>query len=274
MALSTSLTKVNFSLVKTQDQSNFAGIVSASGFKVGSGVTINSSGLNVSGVSTLGVTSTTNLTSQTLNVSGVSTLGVTSTTNLTSQQLRISGISTLGVTSTTNLTSQTLNVSGVVTSNQIDVGRTKITSGIISATSGIITYYGDGSQLSNIISGVGIQSSGISVGSGITTLNFAGAGNTFSVSGSTATITISSGTNGIGVQSEGSTVGTGVTTLNFLGVANTFSYNQSTKVMNIGIPRSLTVGVRTGSSVNFLIQSGTFNVLSRSGQSIIINTAT
>jgi hypothetical protein len=71
--------------------------------------------LNVSGITTLGVTSTKNLTSQQLNVSGITTLGVTSTTNLTSQQLNVSGISTLGVTSTTNLTSQQLNVSGIST---------------------------------------------------------------------------------------------------------------------------------------------------------------
>jgi hypothetical protein len=82
---------------------------------VGSAVTLSSSGILVSGISTLGVTSTTNLTSQQLNVSGISTLGVTSTTNLTSQQLNVSGISTLGVTSTTNLTSQQLNVSGIST---------------------------------------------------------------------------------------------------------------------------------------------------------------
>jgi hypothetical protein len=50
-----------------------------------------------------------------LNVSGITTLGVTSTTNLTSQQLNVSGITTLGVTSTTNLTSQQLNVSGIAT---------------------------------------------------------------------------------------------------------------------------------------------------------------
>ena len=87
--------------------------------------------LNITGISTLGVTSTTNLTSQQLNVSGISTLGITTATNLTSQQLNVSGISTLGiatasslvvsgistlgVTSTTNLTSQQLNVSGIST---------------------------------------------------------------------------------------------------------------------------------------------------------------
>jgi len=50
-----------------------------------------------------------------LRVSGITTLGVTSTTNLTTQQLNVSGITTLGVTSTTNLTTQQLNVSGVST---------------------------------------------------------------------------------------------------------------------------------------------------------------
>ena len=99
--------------------------------------------LNVSGISTLGVTSTTNLTSQQLNVSGISTLGVTSTTNLTSQQLNVSGISTLGITSTTNLTSQQLNVSGIstlgitsatnLTSQQLNVSGIS-TLGITSAT--------------------------------------------------------------------------------------------------------------------------------------------
>ena len=73
--------------------------------------------LNVSGITTLGITSATNLTSQQLNVSGISTLGVTSASNLTSQQLNVSGITTLGVTSTTNLTSQQLNVSGISTFN-------------------------------------------------------------------------------------------------------------------------------------------------------------
>lgn len=53
-----------------------------------------------------------------------------------------------------------------------------------------IAYYGDGSNLSNIISGVGIQSGGTIIGTGITTLNFVGSANTFSISGSTATITI------------------------------------------------------------------------------------
>ena len=53
-----------------------------------------------------------------LNVSGITTLGVTSTTNLTSQQLNVSGLSTFaGITTVTGQTlfAKQLNVSGVVT---------------------------------------------------------------------------------------------------------------------------------------------------------------
>ena len=96
----------------------FTGIVTASNFSVGNslvGAAGSFSQLNVSGITTLGVTSATNLTAQQLNVSGITTLGITSTTNLTSQQLNVSGITTLGVTSATNLTSRQLNVSGITT---------------------------------------------------------------------------------------------------------------------------------------------------------------
>ena len=77
-----------------------------------------------------------------------------------------------GIASVTQLS---VNTTGIST-----LGVVKIYSGIITASepSGIITYYGDGSKLANIISGVGIQSGGTSVGSGFTTLNFLGIGNT------------------------------------------------------------------------------------------------
>ena len=88
---------------------------------------------SVSGISTLGVTSTTDLTSQQLLVTGITTLGITTTTNLTTQQLRVSGISTLGVTTTTNLTAQQLRVSGIST-----LGITTISQLYVS---GVSTFY-------------------------------------------------------------------------------------------------------------------------------------
>jgi hypothetical protein len=61
-------------------------------------------------------------------------------------QLNVSsGVSTLGITSATNLTSQQLNVSGIST-----LGTVQISSGIVTATTGIVTYYGDGSKLSGV----------------------------------------------------------------------------------------------------------------------------
>ena len=146
--------------------------------------------LNATGVSTLGVTSTTNLTSQQLNISGLSTFaGITTVTGATlfSKQLNVSGVSTLGVTSATNLTSQQLNVSGVST-----LGTLQVSSGVVTATVGVVTYYGDGSKLSGVVASsggsIGIQSGGVAVGTAITTVNFVGTGLTASQSGNTSNV--------------------------------------------------------------------------------------
>ena len=80
-----------------------------------------------------------------------------------------------------------LSVSGIST-----LGTVEISAGIVTATSGIVTYYGDGRYLENIISGVGIQSSGTIIGTGFTTLNFIGVGNTFVGVGKTINISINS----------------------------------------------------------------------------------
>lgn len=67
------------------------------------------------------------------------------------------------------------------------------------------TVIDDSRNLVNINSGlgVGIQSAGSSVGTGITILNFVGAGNTFSVTGGQVDISIQGGGGGSGVSSTG-----------------------------------------------------------------------
>jgi hypothetical protein len=60
------------------------------------------------------------------------------------------GVSTSVIGGVSSVTQ--LNVSGIST-----LGTVQISSGIITATSGVVTYYGDGSKLSNIISGVSIS---------------------------------------------------------------------------------------------------------------------
>mgnify|MGYP003115365003 CR=1 FL=1 len=96
--------------------------------------------------------------------------------------------------------------------------------GVVSATS----YYGDGSNLSNIISGVGINSAGTNIGYGITTLNFVGSGTTI-VDGTTADISAG------GAGGEGN-----ITIVTRSGVAVTFATEDST----------LSILQRTGSSVD------------------------
>jgi len=128
----------------------------------------------------------------------------------------VSGISTVsqGLTGTPPISVSALNVSGVST-----LGTVQISVGIVTASSGIVTYYGDGSKLENIISGVGIQSTGTVVGTGITTLNFIGAGNTFSVDGGTVNISIQGGGGDGGSQWVDGTLG--ISTSSFVGIGTT-----------------------------------------------------
>jgi plastocyanin len=113
-----------------------------------------------------------------LNVSGISTLGVTSTTNLTSQQLQISGISTfsngtvlIGGGTSTGTSGQVLQVAGINSSvyigGNLAIGTTNPqgtlqvgTAITMYGSTGIVSakqYYGDGSTLTNISSGVSIS---------------------------------------------------------------------------------------------------------------------
>lgn len=135
------------------------------------------------------------------------------------------------------------------------------------------TVIDDSRNLVNINSGlgVGIQSAGNSVGTGVTVLNFIGAGNTFSVTGGVAAISISGGGGGgggaIGVSSSGTLVGTGITNINFVGAAVT---NVGLTTSVVTITKTLTIGRRdqlaSAGSLNLTTTSG--SLLLRSGSSV------
>ena len=94
---------------------------------------------------------------------------------------------TITTFNSTNLRSTNLNVTGIST-----LGTVKVSSGIITATSGIVTYFGDGSNLTGIATGltatIGISSGGAVIGTGITTVNVVGTGFTADSSGTTANL--------------------------------------------------------------------------------------
>jgi hypothetical protein len=102
-----------------------------------------------------------------------------------------SGISTLsqGLTGTPNIAITNLNASGITT-----LGSVRISSGIVTATSGIVTYYGDGRNLTITNPGIGIATASGTVGTGVTLIDLRGAGiSTVTVSSGIATINISGG---------------------------------------------------------------------------------
>ena len=113
----------------------------------------------------------------TLSVGGATTIGGYLDVNAAadySGTLNVGGATTIGgyldINADTDING-TLNVSGVST-----LGTVLVSSGIVTASSGIVTYYGDGSQLSGVIGGIGINTAGGLVGFGVTYLHLYGSG--------------------------------------------------------------------------------------------------
>jgi hypothetical protein len=115
-------------------------------------------------------------------------------------------------------------ISGIATiSNAKIIGITSVGSGITLTSSGdaqyagIITAYkfvGDGSGLTGTISGVGINSDGVTIGTGVTFINFAGPGvSTVTVSAGIATINFEGGGGGATIDKQTFNVGAGGTDL-------------------------------------------------------------
>jgi hypothetical protein len=124
-----------------------------------------------------------------LSVPGISTLGVTSTTQLTAQNLNVSGISSLGT-----LQNLFVTAAGIST-----LGTVKISSGVITSTNGSdVSYYGDGQFLRNIVRGVGIATFGAVIGYGATIIDIRGSG--------IGTVRVGSGIGTVFVENTGANV--------------------------------------------------------------------
>ena len=116
------------------------------------------------------------------------------------------------------------------------------------------TVIDDSRNLVNINSGlgVGIQSGGNSVGTGVTVLNFIGTGNTFAISGTTANISIAGGGGG------GGSIGTtGITTQTIFSNPNIIDtvQNLTNSNHNYGMfgPVSIGANVIIGAGISFSI---------------------
>ena len=235
---------------------------------------------------TQGLDVTGHLETDTLNVSGISTLGVTTVTDLTGQQLNVSGVSTfsnsilIGTGATVGFGTtayfkdnakaifgdgEDLQIYHNGSHSYIDdsgTGNLFLRSGTLSVqnlagskTSAVFNsgssqefYYDnskkletttDGVSVSGIITAtegidaIGIQSGGVNIATGIiTALNFIGTGNTFAVNGTVVDISISGGGGGgggsVGVSSDGTEITSDTSSLNFVGTGLTITDDGTT----------------------------------------------
>ncbi len=142
-----------------------------------------SGNLNVTGISTLGGSVNINnsaVVGNNLRVSGIVTAGSVSIGNTevisSGRQLKnivsfdattIDSIETVIANSPNTFTD--MSVSGIST-----FGTVLVSSGVITARSGVVTYFGDGAYLNNTLRGIGIGTIAGLVGYGISFINFAG----------------------------------------------------------------------------------------------------
>lgn len=153
-----------------------------------------------------------------------------------------------------------INSSGIST-----LGTVVVNSGVITATSGVVTYYGDGQYLQNV-KGIGISTSGGIVGTAATLITFIGPGvstvTVDSVSG-IATINISGGGGGgsgeLGISSAGTSIGN-FTSLNFVGAAVTSEGSTA----NVTVNKTFTIGLRSGAQ-DLNVTSGIATIQLRDG---------
>ena len=78
---------------------------------------------------------------------------------------------------------------------------------VVSGVSTLGQVQGISGVSTTFVSAVGIQSGGVTIGAGITQLNFVGTGNTFKVDGTTVDISIESGGGGAGLSTTGVSTG-------------------------------------------------------------------
>jgi len=190
-----------------------------------------------------------------INVSGVSTFSGNVTIGGTLTYEDVTNVDSVGV-----ITAQSgVDSVGVITAQSgIKVGAGES----ISAVSGTIYYYGDGSNLDGVVSGIEVEEAGSSVGTSLTAINFAsGATVVGDATAGIATVTISAGLNTAAVNPGVSTVitlnlgdaqdhkvtATGITTITVTG--GTEGDSHTVRVVNSGVS---TVGFST----YFLFPSG------------------
>ena len=168
----------SFSGITIRDEGNVVGSassISSLNF-VGANITATGSGIAAT------ITIANNLVGTALSISGISTftngpvlIGSGTSTGTTAQPLQVSGgayvSGNLGI-GTTRPTSALQVQGNLLVSGVSTIGTIRISSGIVTASSGIVTYYGDGSKLTNVTPPLTVKEvAGNPIGIGTTVLS-------------------------------------------------------------------------------------------------------
>ena len=198
--------------ITTSTRVRFLDNLSVSGVStLGSATTIGESGIHVTGIVTatsfvghgakLTALNGDNIASGTVAAARVATLNQNTTGTAGglsgTPDIAINNITGVAATFTGNVTiGGTISYEDVTNVDSLGIitARSGIeVSGIVTARTGFaVTYYGDGSNLTGVVSGIALSEGGASRGTEVTTLNFA-SGATITNTGAGATITISTG---------------------------------------------------------------------------------
>ena len=177
---------------------NFSGIVTASAYYVDATQVI-SNGRQLQNIASLDATTTATIESAIANApNDFTSLNVSGITTTALLNVGVGGT----IITTTNTTR--VGINSTAPAYTLDVGGDLNFSGALYQGGVLFT------------SGVGIQSGGVFVGTGVTTLNFVGSGNTFTVSGNTATISIAGG----GTKETATVSSTSATTISSFATAS------------------------------------------------------
>jgi hypothetical protein len=123
----------------------------------------------------------------------------------------------VGVLTATEVFTEDVYVTGIVTSTELNSGRVSISAGVVTATSGVVTYFGDGGRLLNLPTSQWLD---VNSGLGFTSIyaqGFVGIATqlpsfVFQVGGNSD---VNNFQNGVGLGSEGNVIATGILTAGF-----------------------------------------------------------
>ena len=231
---------------------------------VGAAVTIHNKGIDVAGI----ITSTGGFSGNATSATNAS--GLTGTPSIVVQDITAEMVSIAGTMQYEDVVS--VDSVGIVTARDgIRIG----TGGTVGpSASGIVTYYGDGSNLTGVVSGTELKQAGTSVGTAVTQINFASGATLTTASLGISTVTIAAG----GITTASYTVTNGNTaTLNLDSAQDHLVTTTGTTTINCSggttgdshIIRVLNSGSSTvGFSTYFLWPSGITPALPTATQAI------